>query len=96
MSQELRTTATGRLTVVGTRTCSECGRHEYHTKKFEKSQNPEDLNERYTLCKGICVYCYAQKRNKKSGTSLSEEQLTAKIKFYTDLLNKKCLEPSSK
>jgi hypothetical protein len=81
-----RTTSTGRPTLVGTRKCSECGRAEFHTKKFDTSQNPDDLNQRYTLCKGICVYCYAQKRNKKSGTSLTIPQLEAKIKFYSDLL----------
>jgi sulfatase maturation enzyme AslB (radical SAM superfamily) len=83
---EYRTTSTGRPTLVGTRHCSECGRAEFHTKKFEKSQNPEDLNQRYTLCKGVCVYCYAQKRNKTAGSSLTVPQLEAKIKFYTDLL----------
>jgi sulfatase maturation enzyme AslB (radical SAM superfamily) len=88
-----RTTATGRPTLVGTRKCTECGRAEYHTKKFEKSQNPDDLNQRYTLCKGVCVYCYAEKRNKKSGTSLSAEQLQVKIKFYQDLLAKKAEAP---
>lgn len=81
-----RTTSTGRPTLVGTRKCSECQRPEFHTKKFDKSQNPEDLNQRYTLCKGVCVYCYAQKRNKKAGTSLTVPQLEAKIKFYTELL----------
>lgn len=81
-----RTTSTGRPTLVGTRECTECGRKEFHTKKFDKSQNPEDLNQRYTLCKGVCVYCYAKKRNKSTGTSLSVEQLNTKIKFYTDLL----------
>jgi hypothetical protein len=81
-----RTTSTGRPTLVGTRKCSECGRPEYHTKKFEESGNPEDLNQRYTLCKGVCVYCYAKKRNKSTGTSLSVDQLKAKIKFYEDLL----------
>lgn len=87
-----RTTSTGRPTLVGTRHCSECGRAEFHTKKFDKSQDENDLNERYTLCKGVCVYCYAQKRNKKSGTSLNVEQLNAKIKFYTDLLAAKTAE----
>lgn len=86
---QYRTTATGRPTLVGTRKCTECGRAEFHTKKFEKSQNPDDLNERYTLCKGVCVYCYAQKRNKKSGTSLTEVQLKEKIQFYTNLLAQK-------
>lgn len=81
-----RTTATGRPTLVGTRKCTECGRAEYHTKKYDKSQDPEDLNPRYTLCKGVCVYCYAQKRNKKSGTSLTEQQLQEKITFYQNLL----------
>lgn len=85
-SPEYRTTSTGRPTLVGTRHCSECGRAEFHTKKFEKSQNPEDLNQRYTLCKGVCVYCYAQKRNKTAGSSLTVPQLEAKIKFYQDLL----------
>jgi hypothetical protein len=85
---QYRTTATGRVTLVGTRTCTECGRHEFHTKKFEKSQNPDDLNTRYTLCKGVCVYCYCARRNKKSGTSLNETQLKAKIQYYTDLLAK--------
>jgi sulfatase maturation enzyme AslB (radical SAM superfamily) len=84
---EYRTTSTGRPTLVGTRHCSECGRAEFHTKKFEKSGNPEDLNQRYTLCKDLCVYCYAQKRNKSNGSSLTVPQLEAKIKFYTDLLN---------
>lgn len=84
-----RLTSTGRPTLVGTRKCAECGRPEFHTKKFEKTQNPEDLNERYTLCKGVCVYCYAKKRNKSSGTSLTEEQLKAKVVYYTDLLAKK-------
>lgn len=79
-------TSTGRPTLVGTRSCTECVRHEYHTKKFEKSQSPEDLNQRYTLCKGVCVYCYAQKRNKSTGSSLTEAQLQIKIKFYSDLL----------
>jgi sulfatase maturation enzyme AslB (radical SAM superfamily) len=79
-------TATGRPTVVGTRTCKECGRPEYSTKKFEASGNPEDRNMRYTLCKGVCVYCYAQKRNKSTGSSLSIAQLEAKIKYYSDLL----------
>jgi hypothetical protein len=88
-SVQYRLTSTGRPTLVGTRTCTECGRHEYHTKKFEKSGNPEDLNQRYTLCKGVCVYCYCARRNKKSGTSLSAEQLTAKIQYYTDLLKAK-------
>jgi sulfatase maturation enzyme AslB (radical SAM superfamily) len=83
---EYRTTSTGRPTLVGTRHCSECSRAEFHTKKFEKSQNPDDLNQRYTLCKGVCVYCYAAKRNKSAGSSLSVAQLEAKIKFYTDLL----------
>lgn len=83
---EYRTTSTGRPTLVGTRKCTECGRAEFHTKKFEKSGNPEDLNQRYTLCKGVCVYCYAQKRNKTAGSSLTVPQLEAKIKFYTDLL----------
>ena len=83
---QYRTTSTGRPTLVGTRTCSECGRHEFHTKKFEKSGDENDLNQRYTLCKGVCVYCYAQKRNKSTGSSLTEAQLQAKIKFYTDLL----------
>lgn len=83
---QYRTTSTGRPTLVGTRHCSECGRAEYHTKKFDKSQNPEDLNQRYTLCKGVCVYCYTQKRNKSTGSSLTEAQLQAKIKFYNDLL----------
>ncbi len=86
---QYRTTATGRPTLVGTRKCKECGRPEYHTKKFDKSQNPEDLNERYTLCKGVCVYCYAKKRNKTAGTSLTEQQLTEKIQFYTNLLTQK-------
>ena len=81
-----RLTSTGRPTLVGTRKCTECGRPEFHTKKFEKSQSPEDLNQRYTLCKGVCVYCYAQKRNKSTGSSLTETQLQAKIKFYTELL----------
>lgn len=84
-----RTTATGRPTLVGTRHCSECNRAEYSTKKFEKSGDEADKNERYTLCKGVCVYCYAQKRNKKSGTSLSEEQLKLKIAFYQNLLASK-------
>lgn len=84
-----RTTATGRVTLVGTRKCTECGRHEFHTKKFEKSGNPDDLNQRYTLCKNVCVYCYAKKRNKSAGTSLSAEQLQAKIQFYSDLLKTK-------
>jgi len=88
-----RTTSTGRPTLVGTRKCTECGRLEFHTKKFDKSQNPEDLNQRYTLCKGVCVYCYAKKRNKSTGTSLSVEQLNAKIAFYTDLLAKKTEVP---
>lgn len=83
---EYRTTSTGRPTLVGTRKCTECGRAEFHTKKFEKSGNPEDLNQRYTLCKGVCVYCYAQKRNKTAGSSLTVPQLEAKIKFYQDLL----------
>src|SRR5580765_1320521 len=74
---QYRLTATGRPTLVGTRQCTECGRHEFHTKKFEKSGDENDLNQRYTLCKGICVYCYAQKRNKSTGTSLNEKQLTA-------------------
>lgn len=86
---QYRTTSTGRPTLVGTRHCSECGRAEFHTKKFDKSQDPEDLNQRYTLCKGVCVYCYAQKRNKKTGTSLTVPQLEQKIKFYTDLLTAK-------
>lgn len=86
---QYRLTATGRPTLVGTRQCTECGRHEYHTKKYETSQNPEDLNQRYTLCKGICVYCYAKKRNKSTGTSLSADQLKAKIQYYTDLLTNK-------
>lgn len=89
VSPEYRLTSTGRPTLVGTRKCTECGRSEYHTKKFEKSQNPEDLNQRYTLCKGVCVYCYAQKRNKSTGSSLTEVQLQAKIKFYTNLLAQK-------
>lgn len=86
---QYRTTSTGRPTLVGTRHCSECGRAEFHTKKYDKSQDANDLNQRYTLCKGVCVYCYAQKRNKSTGTSLNETQLNAKIKFYTDLLAKK-------
>jgi sulfatase maturation enzyme AslB (radical SAM superfamily) len=81
-----RTTSTGRPTLVGTRQCTECGRKEFHTKKFEKSGDENDLNQRYTLCKGVCVYCYAQKRNKSTGSSLTVPQLEAKIKFYTDLL----------
>jgi len=84
---QYRVTSTGRPTLVGTRKCTECGRAEFHTKKYEKSQNPEDLNQRYTLCKGVCVYCYAKKRNKSTGTSLTVPQLESKIKFYTDLLN---------
>lgn len=84
---QYRTTSTGRPTLVGTRKCTECGRPEFHTKKFEKTQNPDDLNQRYTLCKGVCVYCYAQKRNKTAGSSLTVPQLEAKIKFYQDLLN---------
>lgn len=87
-----RLTSTGRPTLVGTRNCSECGRAEFHTKKFDKSQNPEDLNQRYTLCKGVCVYCYAQKRNKSGNTSLTPAQLEAKIKFYSDLLAAKTAE----
>ena len=87
-----RLTSTGRPTLVGTRTCKECGRHEYHTKKFEASGNPDDLNMRYTLCKEVCVYCYAQKRNKSTGSSLSTEQLQAKIKYYQDLLEAKQAE----
>ena len=83
---QYRTTSTGRPTLVGTRHCSECGRAEFSTKKFEKSGNPEDQNQRYTLCKNVCVYCYAQKRNKKSGSSLTVPQLEAKLKYYTDLL----------
>jgi sulfatase maturation enzyme AslB (radical SAM superfamily) len=90
-----RLTSTGRPTLVGTRQCTECGRSEFHTKKFEKSGNPEDLNQRYTLCKGVCVYCYAKKRNKSTGTSLSETQLQAKIKFYTDLLAQKTAAPTA-
>ena len=92
---EYRKTATGRPTVVGTRRCSDptCdvpgGRHEFHTKKYEKSLKEEDLNERYSLCKGVCVYCYNKKRNKSAGTSLTEEALTAKIKYYQDLLKNK-------
>lgn len=86
---QYRTTATGRPTLVGTRKCTKCGRPEYHTKKFAQTQNPEDLNQRYTLCKGVCVYCYAEARNKKSGTSLTEEQLRSKVKFYQDLLASK-------
>jgi len=89
---QYRRTSTGRPTVVGTRTCKECGRHEYHTKKFEASGNPDDLNMRYTLCKEVCVYCYAQKRNKSTGSSLSTEQLQAKIKYYQDLLEAKQAE----
>lgn len=84
-----RTTSTGRVTLVGTRQCSECGRKEFHTKKFEKSGDENDLNQRYTLCKGLCVYCYAQRRNKSTGSSLSVPQLEAKIKFYSELLVKK-------
>lgn len=90
---EYRMTTTGRPTVVGTRKCTECGRPEFHTKKYEKSQDPADLNERYTLCKGVCVYCYNQKRTKASGTSLSEEQIRAKLAFYQDLLTKKTETP---
>jgi sulfatase maturation enzyme AslB (radical SAM superfamily) len=86
---QYRLTATGRPTLVGTRTCTECGRAEYHTKKFEKSGDSADLNQRYTLCKGVCVYCYCARRNKSTGTSLSEAQLKAKIQYYTDLLNAK-------
>lgn len=81
-----RQTSTGRPTLVGTRSCTECGRKEFHTKKFEKSGDENDLNQRYTLCKGVCVYCYAQKRNKSTGTSLSVAQLETKIKFYSELL----------
>jgi len=84
---EYRTTSTGRPTLVGTRKCSECERPEFSTKKFEKSGDINDQNQRYTLCKNVCVYCYAQKRNKSTGTSLTVPQLEAKIKFYTDLLN---------
>lgn len=87
-----RTTSTGRPTLVGTRHCSECGRAEFHTKKYEKSGDENDLNQRYTLCKGVCVYCYAQKRNKSTGSSLTVPQLEAKIKFYTDLLAAKTAE----
>lgn len=82
-----RTTSTGRPTLVGTRHCSDCGRAEFHTKKFDTSKSAEDLNPRYTLCKGVCVYCYAKARNKTAGTSLSVAELQAKIKFYTDLLS---------
>lgn len=82
------TTPTGRVTQVGTRSCMKCGRKEFHTKKFEASQNPEHLNTRYTLCKGVCVYCYCEARNRKRGTSLTQIQLEGKIKFYTDLLAK--------
>jgi sulfatase maturation enzyme AslB (radical SAM superfamily) len=89
-----RLTATGRPTLVGTRHCSECGRAEYSTKKFETSGNPEDKNDRYTLCKGVCVYCYAKKRNKSTGTSLSAAELQAKIQYYTDLLAKKTETPA--
>ena len=87
-----RTTSTGRPTLVGTRKCSECGRAEYATKKSEASGNKDDENQRYTLCKGVCVYCYAQKRNKSTGSSLTVPQLEAKIKFYTDLLAAKTAE----
>lgn len=84
-----RLTSTGRPTLVGTRKCKDCGRPEFNTKKFEETGNPEDLNERYTLCKGVCVYCYAKNRNKKNGTSLTVDQLNSKIQFYTNLLNQK-------
>lgn len=89
-----RTTATGRPTLIGTRHCTECGRAEYSTKKFEKSGDENDKNQRYTLCKGVCVYCYAQKRNKKSGTSLTADQLKSKIEFYQNLLAAKTAVPA--
>lgn len=85
---QYRITSTGRVTLVGTRKCTECGRHEFHTKKYDTNPVPENLNTRYTLCKGVCVYCYASKRNKSTGTSLTENQLKAKIQYYTDLLAK--------
>jgi L-lysine 2,3-aminomutase len=91
---EYRKTATGRPTVVGTRRCQDpkCdiagGRHEFHTKKYEKSGDEKDLNQRYSLCKNVCVYCYNQKRTKSAGTSLTEEQLRAKLAYYQDLLAK--------
>ena len=86
---QYRLTATGRPTHVGTRKCIECGRHEYHTKKYEKSQDPADLNQRYTLCKKLCVYCYCAKRNKSTGSGMTAAQLKAKIQYYQDLLNAK-------
>lgn len=79
MSQEIRFTATGRPTVVGTRSCSSCGRQEFHTKKYEKSGNPEDLNQRYSLCKGLCVYCYNQPQDKGGfrKTTSKPQEMTA-------------------
>lgn len=99
-NQELRKTATGRITVVGTRKCSVCGRQEFHTKKYEKSQDPADLNQRYSLCKGKCVYCYnkpeAQGGHRKTtATALTEEQLRAKIAELTALLPKQPEAPAA-
>lgn len=82
-SIQYRFTPTGRVTLTGTRSCKDCGRKEFHTKKYEKSGNVEDLNTRYTLCKGICVYCYNTIRRAKNGTSLNVAQLEAKIAEYT-------------
>lgn len=97
-NQELHKTATGRITVVGTRKCSNCGRQEFHTKKYEASGKPEDLNQRYSLCKGLCVYCYnkpqAQGGHRKAaeGTAMTEEQLRAKIAALQALLPKETPE----
>lgn len=95
MSTEYRLTPTGRVTAVGTRSCKKCNRREFVTKRYEQSGDTKDLNMRYTLCKGLCVYCYnkpeAQGGHRKSNTeslNWTEEQLRARIAYLTDMLPK--------
>ena len=88
---EYKLTPTGRVTIVGTRKCSKCGRD-------EQTKKDGTFNARYTLCKGICVYCYnkpqAQGGYRKAttegnATQLSEAEIRARIAYLNDLLSNK-------
>ena len=76
----------GQNGVKGHRVCKQCGVLESETLK---------KNEKYSFCKGICVFCYNKNRTLAKGTSLSKEQLQEKInklqnelQHYTNLLSR--------
>lgn len=63
----------------GFRACTQCGILESETLK---------TNDKYSFCKGICVYCYNKNRTLQKGTSLNKTQLEEKInKLKAELIH---------